>query len=556
MMIVSILTANVILLIVVMQAVGEFVTEEEALKKLCDGPLFSVDTTVVRGKQAKEPPIWLTCDGDERRTYNCKVNKTAIGPCAPEPWVGPAAQVMSPGTCPYSLYITTHVALDAVDASRPLLVTLQSIASRTKYATYYNATNTTKVLKAMEWASSSTGSESHATPTAYFGPIAVVGYRGEDRLHSAIVNGSEDVSVTYDVGAALLHTGVDVGGDGDLRVAAQTVLAHPTSTQAYNYGISAAIVELAEGTDYHIAIGTAVAVVHMYRVVAGSGGGGWGSPAVTLLSTLAAPWGWGTHISSLAARGATAGGRPAALVVGTYFDSRCGVTATWAGTCTSSGSAHVYTLNSSSGAWQWNGTLKARVVKNDAQCGVSVAVAGDVVAVGCSGDPSPSTAVDVGEARTDASNVGAAHTWRLNAANASASVREGYLKAFTAAVGQQFGWSVAVVVNATHEVVAVGAPFASTGAPYGNMSASLAMPYDVSVDGSGKQPTEGDVWTFVHAVNSGAGTWRVAHRVKPPVGGQNEQFGRTLTASATPAGQVVLGVGTYNGCKGYVVVLA
>ena len=53
------------------------------------------------------------------------------------------------------------------------------------------------------------------------------------------------------------------------------------------------------------------------------------------------------------------------------------MTATWPDTCTSSGSAHVYTVNSS-GAWQWNGTLKARVVKASAECGHSVAVAGDV----------------------------------------------------------------------------------------------------------------------------------------------------------------------------------
>ena len=94
-----------------------------------------------------------------------------------------------------------------------------------------------------------------------------------------------------------------------------------------------------------------------------------------------------------------------------------------------------------------------------------------------------------------------------------------------------------------------------TGAPYGDMADGLAMPYDVPVSGSGEQ-AEGEVWTFVHAVGGGAGTWRAAHRIKAPVGMEDERFGWTLTAAATAAGRVVLGVGTVLGCKGYVVVLA
>ena len=66
------------------------------------------------------------------------------------------------------------------------------------------------------------------------------------------------------------------------------------------------------------------------------------------------------------------------------------------------------------------------------------------------------------------------------------------------------------------EVVAVGAPYLGTGEPYGDVAAGLAMPYDVPVTGSGKKTYEGDVWTFVHAVGGGAGTWRAAHRIKPP----------------------------------------
>lgn len=206
------------------------------------------------------------------------------------------------------------------------------------------------------------------------------------------------------------------------------------------------------------------------------------------------------------------------------------------------------------GGWEWNGTLKAPVVKNYAQCGYSVAVAAGLVAVGCSNDPSPSTTVDVGEAWTNGSSVGSAHAWRLDNTNASASVREGYLKAFRVVSDQNFGRAVAVAANATHELVAVTS-LEGTGAPYGNAAGGgLAMPYDVPVGNDG-QANEGEVWTFVHAVRGGAGAWRAAQRVKPPRGLDYEYFGFQLSAAATPAGQVVLGVGTRAGCTGYLVVL-
>ena len=107
----------------------------------------------------------------------------------------------------------------------------------------------------------------------------------------------------------------------------------------------------------------------------------------------------------------------------------------------------MYTLDSMSGVWAWQGVLKAPYVRNSAFCGLALAIAGDLVAVGCPGDPSPSTAVDVDEALETGTYVGAAHAWRLDAANASASDREGYLKAATAAGSQQFGNSVAVAAE-------------------------------------------------------------------------------------------------------------
>ena len=72
--------------------------------------------------------------------------------------------------------------------------------------------------------------------------------------------------------------------------------------------------------------------------------------------------------------------------------------------------------------------------------------------------------------------------------------------------------------------------------------------------GSG-EANEGEVWTFVHAVGGGALTWRAAHRLKAPAGLEWEVFGWGLTAATTAAGEVMLGIGSFYRCRGYVVVL-
>ena len=91
----------------------------------------------------------------------------------------------------------------------------------------------------------------------------------------------------------------------------------------------------------------------------------------------------------------------------------------------------------------------------------------------------------------------------------------------------------------------------------GNQATATGWTLDASVPvtGVGKVNEEADVWTFVHAVGGGAGAWRAAHRVKPPVGVVSEMFGWALSAATTAAGDVLVGVGTRRGCGGYVVAL-
>jgi len=525
------------------EVVGKVTSDEEVQATLCDRPVFPVNAFVKHGKQSKRVRRGLDCRVNENRTYNCmekRLDECDLRPGWKMMWSNTSA------SCPISTSMTTYVALNAANPTGPLLLTLQSSLSDAKEASYHSTTNEPKLLHASRWTSSSVGTSSYSSGVAYVGHLAVMGYFHESYVRDAFVNGTE-ADKPDDVGAALLHTGVVVGGDGIVHVAAQSVLAHPSSRSGNQFGHAVAIIELARDALYHVAIGTAMnAIVHMYAVTAG--GGGWGAPSVTQLSNLTAPWDWGSSISSLAARPAVPT-RPPLLLVGTWTDDVCGVTAEWAASCPSSGSVHAFTLNGT-GAWVWNGTLKAPVTK-PSYCGTSVAVVGALAAVGCFADKSNSTAVNVGETWGGTQSVGSAHVWRLDSANASKSVREAYLKAFRANAPPQFGRAVAVAVNRTHEVIAVSAPFSTTGAPYGTAT-SLAMPYDVPVTDS--VGAEGEVWTFVNVV--GGVTWQVALRIKAPMSMPGARFGWVLTAAVTPAGQVMLGIGTWAGCKGYLVVLA
>lgn len=140
----------------------------------------------------------------------------------------------------------------------------------------------------------------------------------------------------------------------------------------------------------------------------------------------------------------------------------------------------------------------------------------------------------------------------MNVANVNASVREGYLKAFDAASDSEFGWSIAAAANGTHELVAVGAAGNVSGGPYGDVEDALAMPYDTPSTGR-NQPYEGAVYTYQHTMGSGVGTWRAAHRLKAPDGRAGERFGFTLTMGMTAHNRFLLGIGTLQGCRVFVV---
>ena len=187
--------------------------------------------------------------------------------------------------------MTTHVALNARDPSGPVLVALQADLSTAKEAWYRDGGNGTLLHSGLQWASSSNGNYMYPSGVAYVGRLALIGYLNEDYRRADPLNGSEVGVSIGDVGAAVLHSGVEVMGDGRVRVGAQSVLARPTSPEGQQYGMSVGIVEVEEDAEYHIAVGSVAATgggtVYMYSVEAG-GVGGWGVPVVTSLNNLTA----------------------------------------------------------------------------------------------------------------------------------------------------------------------------------------------------------------------------------------------------------------------------
>ena len=124
---------------------------------------------------------------------------------------------------------------------------------------------------------------------------------------------------------------------------------------------------------------------------------------------------------------------------------------------------------------------------------------------------------------------------------------------YKAGTGSRFGWGVAAARNATTEVVVVGAIWDSAGGPAGDPAKGFAMPHDTPVGTRAAESFEGSVYAFIHPIGGAAGEWKAWLRLKSPVPVSNEQFGVTVTAGVMDDGTFMVGVGTYRGCKGYVV---
>lgn len=119
--------------------------------------------------------------------------------------------------------------------------------------------------------------------------------------------------------------------------------------------------------------------------------------------------------------------------------------------CGSSGAAYVFTR--SGGTWTQEAYLKASNTGTADYFGSSVAVSGDTIVVGATGEDCRSTGVNALQSDNSSSNAGAAYVFRKSAGTWE---QEAYLKASNTAAEELFGWGVALdgatlVVSAAQE---------------------------------------------------------------------------------------------------------
>jgi hypothetical protein len=129
-----------------------------------------------------------------------------------------------------------------------------------------------------------------------------------------------------------------------------------------------------------------------------------------------------------------------------------GATASADNSADRAGAVYIF-RRSTQGTWSQEAYLKASNVEANDQFGYSVAVSGDMVAVGAVGEDSNQTTITNGttaSADNSASGAGAVYIFKRTGVNWA---QEAYLKAPNAEASDAFGWSVAV----SGDTVAVGA---------------------------------------------------------------------------------------------------
>ena len=129
-----------------------------------------------------------------------------------------------------------------------------------------------------------------------------------------------------------------------------------------------------------------------------------------------------------------------------------GTTASADNSADRAGAVYIF-RRSTQGTWSQEAYLKASNVEANDQFGYSVAVSGDMVAVGAVGEDSNQTTITNGttaSADNSASGAGAVYIFKRTGVNWA---QEAYLKAPNAEASDAFGWSVAV----SGDTVAVGA---------------------------------------------------------------------------------------------------
>ncbi len=172
-----------------------------------------------------------------------------------------------------------------------------------------------------------------------------------------------------------------------------------------------------------------------------------------------------------------------------------------------SGAAYVFVRSGTT--WSQQAYLKASNTEADDFFGQSVAVSGDTVVVGGSGEDSDTTGVDGDQADNSATLAGAAYVFIRSGTTWS---QQAYLKASNAEANDDFGWSVAV----SGDTVVVGAILESSDA--------------TGVDGDQSNNNTGNSGAAYVFVRSGT-TWSQLAYLKASNTGAGDGFGDFVAVS-------------------------
>lgn len=374
---------------------------------------------------------------------------------------------------------------------------------------------------------------------AIHGPLIAYGLPFDDYIRDIAINGRETTSTASNGGVVILYVAT---GYPSRPASQQITIAPSVTTSGRLFGQAVAIIAVTAGVLYELLVASRSAnPIEYYSIRAAGRHLDVSPPVVTLRAVLSPAWTTTAETFSLAAGPLPGGGFVA--VGGVPYDDWW--TTDW-------GVAFVWFRSAGpNGVWSSSGALKAPKVVSSSYCGWAVAVAMNLVAVGCPGD----RYYDATEnSYSSSSAYGSAHAWRLGADQTGiwSMTREAYLKMPYPTPSTWYGASVAAAANATHELIVVGAPLEDTDTPYGNVRSRLAMPPTVAGSGSSGSGDSGAVFAYVHPL-APAASWRALHRFKAPYAVGSERFGFSVSAGGTATAGFTVGIGAVSGCRGYLI---
>lgn len=178
-----------------------------------------------------------------------------------------------------------------------------------------------------------------------------------------------------------------------------------------------------------------------------------------------------------------------------------------------SGAVYVFRRNGT--VWTQEAYIKASNTEADDRFGWSVAIGGDLLAVGATGESSDASGINGSEGNNSSGGSGAVYVYRRSGVT---WVKEAYLKASNTGAGDLFGWSVSISDN----LLAVSAILEASASVGINATQTNDDAFGAGV-------------VYMFRRDSSRGTWQQDAYIKASNAGKNDRFGYSLALAGTRA---------------------